>query len=138
MKLKQKLTNFFPKNLQLLNFGEKKLMPLKLFEIVEQFMMDNFVIKSNQFEKTGSIGKTFISLGYLIINFHFRNKRSITFFVTFTFLMFDSGFCLRFNNVNALNLKRNHKSNREKSKLSVNKFYNFFLKTNKKKSPRPI
>ena len=38
--------------------------------------------------------------------------------MTFTILLFDSGVCLSFNNRNALNLKRNHKSNREKSKLT--------------------
>ena len=48
-------------------------MALKLFEFVEQFTMDTFLFKKTQFEKTGSIGKTFISVGYLIINFHFRN-----------------------------------------------------------------
>ena len=48
-------------------------MALKLFEFVEQFMMDTFMLTLTQFEKTGSIGETFISLGYLIINFHFRN-----------------------------------------------------------------
>ena len=44
-KLKIKLTAFF-KNLQLLNFEEKKWMALKLFEFVEQFMMDTFSIKN--------------------------------------------------------------------------------------------
>ena len=48
-------------------------MALKLFEFVEQFMMNTFLLKLTQFEKTGSIGETFISLGNLIINFHFRN-----------------------------------------------------------------
>ena len=48
-------------------------MALKLFEIVEQFMMDTIVLKLTQFEKTGSIGISFISLGNLIINFHFQN-----------------------------------------------------------------
>ena len=66
------------------------------------------------------------SLGNLIINFHFRNRKSITFFVTITLLLFDSGICLPFNNGNALNLK-NHKPNRERSKLSVSKFKYFFL-----------
>ena len=47
-------------------------MALKFFEIVEQFMMDTFLLKLTQFEKIGSIGKTFISLGYLISNFHFE------------------------------------------------------------------
>ena len=48
-------------------------MALKLFEFGEQFMMDTFLLNINQFEKTGSKGKTFISLGNLIIDFHFRN-----------------------------------------------------------------
>ena len=48
-------------------------MALKLFEFVEQFIMDTFLLKLTQFEKTGSIGKTFISLVKLIINFHFQN-----------------------------------------------------------------
>ena len=48
-------------------------MALKLFEFVEQVMTDTFLLKLTQFEKTGSRGKTFISLGYLIISFHLRN-----------------------------------------------------------------
>ena len=59
-KLKQKLTCFFFQNLQLLNFEEKK-MALKLFEFVEQFMMDTFWLKLTQFEKTGSIGRTYFT-----------------------------------------------------------------------------
>ena len=47
-------------------------------------MIDSLFIELTQFEKTGSRGKTFISLENLIINFHFRNYKSITFFVTFT------------------------------------------------------
>ena len=47
-------------------------MALKLFEILEQFMMGNFLLKLTQFEKTGSIQKTFFSLGNLITNFHFQ------------------------------------------------------------------
>ena len=31
-------------------------MALKLFEFVEQFMMDTFLLQLTQFEKTGSIG----------------------------------------------------------------------------------
>ena len=38
--------------------------------------------------------------------------------MTFLILLFDSGVCLPVNNGNALNLKTNHKSNHEKSKLS--------------------
>ena len=48
-------------------------MALKLFELVEQFMIDTFLITLAQYEKIGSIGRNFISLGNLIINFHFRN-----------------------------------------------------------------
>ena len=105
-------------------------MALKLFEFVEQFLMDTYLLKTTQFKKTGSKGKTFISLRTLIINFHFRNEKPTTFFVNYTLLLFDSGVCLPFNNRNAMNLKINHKSNREKLKLSVYKFYKFFLKKN--------
>ena len=42
-------------------------MALKLFKFVEKFMMGTLLLKSTQFEKTGSIGKTFISLGKLIL-----------------------------------------------------------------------
>ena len=35
-------------------------MALKLFEFVEQFMMNTFMIKLTQYEKTGSKGITFI------------------------------------------------------------------------------
>ena len=48
-------------------------MTLELFQFVEQFKMDTFLLKLTQFEKSGSIGKTFISLRNLIINFHFQN-----------------------------------------------------------------
>ena len=58
------------------------------------------MLKLTHFEKTVSIGKNFISLGNLIINFHFRNKKSITFFVTFTLLLFARGVSLSFNNKN--------------------------------------
>ena len=53
-------------------------------------MMDPFLLKLTQFEKTGSIRKNFISLGNL----------------TFTLLLFDSRICLPFNKENALNLKK--------------------------------
>ena len=42
-------------------------MASKLVEFVEQFIMDTFLLKLTEFEIT------FMSLGYLIINFHFRN-----------------------------------------------------------------
>ena len=49
-------------------------MPLQLFEFLEQLACDwRFLIKLTQFEKTGSIGKVFISLGNLKSKFHFRN-----------------------------------------------------------------
>ena len=78
-------------------------MALKLFELVEQLMMDTFLLKLTQFEKTGLIRKTFTTLVNVIINFHFRNQNSITFFMAFTILLFDSAVCLPFNNGNALN-----------------------------------
>ena len=50
-----------------LNFrvSKKQLMPLKLFEFLEQFMTGTFdkTIKLTQSEKIGSKGKFFISLG---------------------------------------------------------------------------
>ena len=54
-------------------------MASKLFELVEQFMMDTFLLKLTQFEKTGSIGINFLSLGNLITNFHFQNWEPIAF-----------------------------------------------------------
>ena len=49
-----------------------------------------------------------------------------------TLLLFDSGgICLPFNNGTSLNLKRYHKSNSEKSKLSVNNFFSLCEKISK-------
>ena len=81
-------------------------MPFKLFEFLDRFMIVAFLTTLTETEKTGSIRKTFISLGNLIFNFIFRNKKSITFFVTFTLLQFDSGVCHPFNNGKAVNLKK--------------------------------
>ena len=106
-------------------------MAVKLFEFVEQFMMVTFLLKLTQFEKTRSICRTFISLGILIINFHFRNKKSITFFVTFTILLFYSGVCLPFNKRNALNLK---KIKSRKIKIERNQISRLFPQ----KKTRPI
>ena len=44
-----------------------------------------FFDKSTRFEKTGSMSKTFISLGNLIIKLHLQNYEPIRFFMTFTF-----------------------------------------------------
>ena len=55
-------------------FRRNKLMNLTLFEVVDHFMMDSFLLKLTQFEKTRSLVKTFISLGNLIKKFHFRKK----------------------------------------------------------------
>ena len=89
-------------------------------------MFGIFLIKIMQFEKTGSISKIFNSPRNLKIKFHFR--KSITFFMTFTILLFDSGVCLPFNQEKDLNLKRNQKSNSEILIFSVNKLRDFFLK----------
>ena len=96
-------------------------MPLKLFDFHEKFMIGAYKIKLTQFKKTGSIDQIFISLGNLI-KCHFRNYKSITFFVNFTFLLLNSGVCVPFNRGNEVNLKKNQKSNREKTNTRVNKF----------------
>ena len=49
---------------QTTNF-EGKYMALKRFEFQEQLMTDISSMKLTQFEKTGSKGKFFITLGYL-------------------------------------------------------------------------
>ena len=59
-KLKKK-TTCFQKSL-LLNF--EKIDGLKLFEFVEQFVMDILKTKLTQFEKTGSISKTFFAVKF--------------------------------------------------------------------------
>ena len=48
-------------------------MALKLFEFQEPFMIEYFLIKLTQFEKTESIGEIFISLGNQTTDFLFRN-----------------------------------------------------------------
>ena len=83
-------------------------MTLKLFELVELFMMDIFLLKLTQFEKTGLRRNTFISLGNLILIF-ILEIRSRSRSPGFTLLMFNSGVCLPLNNENALSLTRNHK-----------------------------
>ena len=75
-----------------------------------------FVMKLTQLEKTGSISKVSISLGNLMFNFRFRNKKSITFFATFTFLLFASVVCIHFIKGVEVKLKKSE------VKPSVNKF----------------
>ena len=70
-KQKKKLT-FFLTKLQPSNFKEKKEMALNVFEFLEQFMIDTFLMTLTQIEKTGSIRKDCISLENLIIKTHFR------------------------------------------------------------------
>ena len=101
-------------------------MPLKLFEFLEQFIIDTLLIKITQFEKIGSIGKIFISRGNSIIKFHFRKKKSITpFSVTFILSLFDSGVCFPYNKRNELSLKRNQVKPR-KIKLSIKNHRNLY------------
>ena len=59
-------------------------------------MIDSFSLKLTQFEKTRSINKTLFSPGNLIITFHFRNWKPITFYVAFTLLLIDRGVYLPF------------------------------------------
>ena len=69
---------------------KEKPMALKLFEFVEQFIMDTFLLKLTKFEKTGSQGKIFISLGKLMINsiFKIRSRSRLQFsIVEFAFLL---------------------------------------------------
>ena len=48
-------------------------MALKIFELQEQCIIDTFLIKLTQFEKTGKLEKKFIPLENLKIETHFRN-----------------------------------------------------------------
>ena len=80
----KKLLACFLNKSQFSNF-KKKQMHLKLFELLEQFMVDTFLIKLTQFEKTGSTSKSLIPLGNLKVKFSFRNQNSVTFLVNFTF-----------------------------------------------------
>ena len=96
-------------------------------------MIDTFLIKLTQFEKTGSIGKCFIPLGDLKIKFQFQNQKTITFFVTFTLLLFDEGVLLPFNKGNELNLKRKQVKQR-KSEIAPEESLRLFLKKKPKKN----
>ena len=69
-------------------------MTLKLSKLLEQFMIDT---GQRMIRKTGSIGKIFNLLANPSINVHFRNKKSITFFVTITISLFDSEVYLPLN-----------------------------------------
>ena len=82
------------------------------------------------------MGKYFTPLGNLKTEIHFRSKESITLF--FFNLLFDSEVHLPFNKGNAVQLKRNQKSNREKLNLSVTNFKTFSENRLTKNSPRPI
>ena len=75
----QKTTCFFFQKSPTFDFRRKK-MALKLFESVEKFMMNTFLLKLTQFEQTGSTDKNFISLGNLIFHFHFRTIRDLYYF----------------------------------------------------------
>ena len=61
-----KKTYLFFKKSSNFEFRRNKFMTLTLFEVVDHFMMDSFLLKLTQFEKNRSLGKTFISLGNLI------------------------------------------------------------------------
>ena len=100
-------------------------MALKLFEFVAQFMKDTFLLKLTQFEKTGSIRKTFISLGYLIINFHFRSRSP----VSFTIFLFDSGVCLPFQQWKCTELKKKSQVKPRKIKIEREQIKTFLKKT---------
>ena len=63
----------------------------KLLAFHEQIMASICPTKFTKFEKTRAKGKNFVSLGNLKVGFHFRNKKSITYFVTLSLFLFDSG-----------------------------------------------
>ena len=79
-----------------------------------------FLITLTQFEKTGSINKTFISLEILNIKLETRSH---------DLLLFVGGVCIPFNRRNELNFK-NQNANRETSILSMNKLKDFSWKKN--------
>ena len=96
-------------------------MASKLFELVEQFMMDTFLLKLTQFEKTGSIGINFLSLGNLITNF--QNWEPIT----FAFLL----------TMESNELKKSQFKSR-KIKIEREQILRPFPEKKQKKSARPI
>ena len=61
-KLKKNDLFFFLENNQLLNFEEKKMAP-ELFEFVEKYIIFNFLLKLPQFEKTGCIEHSQLTVG---------------------------------------------------------------------------
>ena len=79
-------------------------MALKLFEFVEKFTKEMFLLKLTQLEKTGSIGKIFISLGNLIKKFA-KLEVDHAFRDTYN-LPFNCRSCLPCNNRNTLHLKK--------------------------------
>ena len=68
-KSKQVLTKKITDNCKKLSIFPLKKLALELFEFLEQFMIDTFLIKLTQFEETRSKVKIFISLEILIIKF---------------------------------------------------------------------
>ena len=60
---------------KIVNFSisKKKIDDIEALSICRRTYNERYFVKLTQFEKTGSIDKTFISLGNLIINFNFRN-----------------------------------------------------------------
>ena len=59
-----------------------------------------------------ALGK--VSKNSLIIEYHFRNKKSIMFIVTLTILLLDSGVCIPLNKRIELNLKSKVKLQKRK------------------------
>ena len=98
--------------------SRKELAGLNALELVEQLMMDTFFVKVNSIWENWINTQNCYFAGKSDNNFHFRNQKSITFFVTFTLSLFDSGDCLPFNNGNE----------HEKPKMSINNFKEFYLK----------
>ena len=89
---------------------------LMLFEFQECFFFELINL-----ETSGSMVNFFILLWVQKNHVYFHVFYTSRKFTSFKFLLFDKGFFLSFNKENELNLKRNNKSTREKSNLSLKK-----------------
>ena len=99
--------------------------------------MDTFLLKLTQFEKTGSIRKNFIPLENLITR-EFPFSKSEVDHVFRDLYTFAFRVNLPFNNGNVLNIKKNHKSNGEKSKRACTIFRTFSCNKKPKKNQQDL
>ena len=81
-------------------------MPFKLFEILEQFMIGAFLITWIQLEKTGSIGKVFITLKINKLNSTFETENPSRFFAPFPRLYLESAIYVNYSRWTSIELKK--------------------------------